>query len=74
MGKSLYIMRRAEELTEILSKPLTNVSEQLISIRVYGPQITEDRIMQQLQSLRSHKPLIVHFDISPSVSYLLQYI
>ena len=64
MGKSLYIMRRAEELTD-----LCEVSEALISIRVHGPNISEDRIMCQLQSLQvTSRPCIVHFDISPSVS------
>ena len=69
MGKSLYILRLAEDLTGKY-----NVTEPLTSIRVHGPSIDEDRIMDQLQSLRvqSSKTLIVHFDISPSVSSISQ--
>ena len=69
MGKSLYILRLAEELTGKY-----HVIEPLTSIRVHGPNIAEDRIMDQLQSLsfRSCETLIVHFDISPSVSSMSQ--
>ena len=68
VGKSLYIMRRAEELTEKFS-----VSDPLVSIHIHGPSIAESRIMDRLQSLRvrQNKACIVHFDISPSVSYCI---
>ena len=66
MGKSLYITRKAQELAEKFQ-----VSDPLVTIRVHGPKIAEERIMDQLQSLgaRSNDPLIVHIDISPSVSF-----
>ena len=66
MGKSLYITRRAEYLTE-----LYKVTVPLVSIHVNGPKIAEERIMDQLQLLRarSNTPLAVHFDIAPSVSF-----
>ena len=66
MGKSLYITRRAEHLTQIYQ-----VTDTLVSIHVNGPKIAEESIMDQLQQLevdRSNQPLVVHFDIAPSVS------
>ena len=66
MGKSLYITREAECLVD-----LYNVVNPLVSIHVNGPKIAEERIMDQLQLLgaRSNEPLVVHFDIAPSVSF-----
>ena len=66
MGKSLYITRRAEHLTHMYE-----VADPLVSIHVNGPKIAEESIMDQLQQLeanRSNQPLVVHFDIAPSVS------
>ena len=65
MGKSLYITRKALELAEQF-----HVSDPLVTIRVHGPKIAEERIMDQLQSLGTRdKPLIVHIDIATSVSF-----
>ena len=68
MGKSLYITRKAQELAEKFQ-----VSDPLVTIRVHGPKIAEERIMDQLQSLgtraKPNDPLIVHIDIAPSVSF-----
>ena len=65
MGKSLYVTRRAEHLMQ-----MHDVTDPLVSIRVNGPKIAEESIMDQLQLLetRSNQPLVVHFDIAPSVS------
>ena len=79
MGKSLYIAEKAQELADEVG-----TSDPLVTIRVHGPKIAEERIMDQLQSLQmgpmqslqslhtgpsSNEPLIVHFDIAPSVSF-----
>ena len=66
MGKSLYITRQAELLMQMYQ-----VTDALVSIHVNGPKIDEESIMDQLQQLevdRSNQPLVVHFDIAPSVS------
>ena len=67
MGKSLYITRLAQDIAKRFK-----VSDPLVTIRVHGPKIAEERIMNKLQSLgtRSNVPLIVHFDIAPSVSFI----
>ena len=66
MGKSLYITERAQELANKF-----RMSDSLVTVRVHGPKISEEKIMDQLQLLgaRSNEPLIVHFDIPPSVSF-----
>ena len=66
MGKSHFIIERANELKRLFPQ----VADPLVSIRVHGPRIDEERIMDKLQSLGpwSNEPLIVHFDIAPSVS------
>ena len=68
MGKSLYITEKAQVLANRFGTP-----HSLVTVRVHGPKIAEERIMDQLQSLgaRSNDPLIVHFDIAPSVSFIL---
>ena len=69
MGKSLFITNQAQKLAKEFGIP-----DPLVTIRVHGPNLAEERIMDQLQSLDNRpdngpiKPLIVHFDIAPSVS------
>ena len=68
MGKSLFITNQARKLAEEFGIP-----DPLVTIRVHGPNLAEERIMDQLLSLNNRpdndsKPLIVHFDIAPSVS------
>ena len=69
MGKSHFIIETANQLKRLFPDSSQNP---LVSIRVHGPQIDEERIMDKLQSLeaRSYEPLIVHFDIAPSVSFM----
>ena len=71
MGKSLYTTERAQELADKFRMP-----DSLATVRVHGPKIAKERIMDQLQSLgaRSNEPLIVHFDIAPSVSFTYNYL
>ena len=71
MGKSLYITRRAERLMQ-----MHDVTDSLVSIHVNGPKIAEESIMDQLQLLefkRPNQPLLVHFDIAPSVCITRQF-
>lgn len=65
MGKSLYIRRMSEKLRKL--KP---TGELIVTVPIHGPDISPDVIMNILSNHLDEPCAIVHFDISPSVSYI----
>ena len=66
MGKSLFIARMADKLTEYQSTGMTYVT-----VPIHGPEVTPDIVMERLKDyMKETTSTIFHLDIAPSVSYI----
>ena len=70
MGKTLFVTRMMEKLHAVMPR-----HRPLVSIPVHGPVVTGDSIMQYLIHHKNElESTILHFDISPSVSWPTTYV
>ena len=64
MGKSLFITRMADKLTEY-----TSMDARHVTIPIHGPEVTSDTVMEFLKDhMKGATSTIFHFDIAPTVS------
>ena len=63
MGKSLYVQRMGDKLSQVIQC----TKDAVLRIPIHGPVIKNDKILEKLCELKSTDSKIIHFDIAPSV-------
>ena len=66
MGKSLYVQRLAESLSENSKRDLPEV---IVTVPLHGPMVTPDTVLQLFMGhFKKPSCCIYHIDIAPNVS------
>ena len=63
MGKSLYVQRMGDKLSQATQCG----KDAVLRIPIHGPVVKNDKILEHLCELKSTDCRIIHFDIAPSV-------